>query len=115
MRRVAVHGTTSGHTSVARWRIDAVEIGRLKMELEWLKKKLIGSVEEKRALVEPQHPTISIRRQCTLLGLSRASYYDEPVPADPFTLELMQRSDRQFLETPFYGWPKMTAALRQHG
>lgn len=27
----------------------------------------------------------------------------------------MRRIDRQFLDTPFYGWPKMTAALRQQG
>jgi len=51
------------------------QIGRLKMELEWLKKKLTGSVDAKRALVEPDHPAISVRRQCALLGLNRASYY----------------------------------------
>lgn len=27
----------------------------------------------------------------------------------------MRRIDRQYLETPFYGWPKMTAALRRQG
>jgi putative transposase len=37
------------------------QIGRLKMELEWLKKKLVGSVKDKRALIEPEHPTLSIR------------------------------------------------------
>ncbi len=66
-------------------------------------------------MVEPAHPTISIRRQCALLGLSRASYYYEPVPDDPFNLEVMRRIDAQYLETPFYGWPKMTAALRRQG
>ncbi len=73
------------------------------------------SLEEKRALVEPEHPTISIRRQCALLGLSRASYYYEPVPDDPLNLELMRHIDVQYLETPFYGWPKMTVALRKQG
>ena len=50
------------------------QIGRLKMDGEWLKKKLTGSVEDKRALVDPSHPDLSIRRQCALLGLNRASY-----------------------------------------
>ena len=49
------------------------QIGRLKMELEWLKKKLPSSCEHKRPLVEPDHPALSVRRQCELLGLSRSS------------------------------------------
>jgi putative transposase len=79
------------------------------------KKKLTGSVETKRALIEAHHPQLSIRRQCALLGLNRASYYYEPVPADPLNLELMRQIDAQYLITPFYGWPKMTAALRKQG
>ncbi len=77
------------------------QIGRLKMELEWLKKKLIGSVEAKRALVEPDHPELSIRRQCALLGFSRASYYYEAVPETPLNLQLMRRIDEQYLQMPF--------------
>ena len=73
------------------------------------------SVEAKRALIEPDHPDLSIRQQCALLGLSRASYYYVAAPEDPVHLELMRRIDRQYLETPFYGWPKMTAVLRRQG
>jgi len=76
---------------------------------------LTGSVEARRALVDPEHPELSIRRQCALLGLSRASYYYVAAPEDPLNLELMRRIDRQYLETPFYGWPRMTAALRRQG
>ncbi len=76
---------------------------------------MTASVEAKRALVEPDHPELSIRRQCALLGLSRASYYYAAAPEDPVNLQLMRRIDRQYLETPFYGWPKMTIALRQQG
>ena len=72
-------------------------------------------VDAKRALVEPNHPAISGRRQCTLLGLNRASYQYAPVPIDSFTLELMRRIDHQYVETPLYGWPNMTAALRRQG
>jgi putative transposase len=51
------------------------QIGRLKMELEWLKKKLPLDLESKRTLIELNHPELSIRRQCELIGLNRASYY----------------------------------------
>ena len=73
------------------------------------------SVEEKRALLEPQHRELSIRRQCALLGLNRASYYYVAAPEDPLNLELMRKIDEQYLKTPFYGWPRMTAALREQG
>ena len=49
------------------------------------------------------------------MGLNRSSYYYEAVPADPLNLALMRQIDEQYLKTPFYGWPKMTAALRTQG
>ena len=54
------------------------EIGRLKVELDWLKKKWACSSEERRRLVEPEHGEISVRRQCELLGVSRSSLYYQP-------------------------------------
>jgi putative transposase len=50
-----------------------------------------------------------------LLGLSRAAYYYTPVPENAMNLALMRRIDEQYLKTPFYGWPKMTVALRNQG
>ena len=38
------------------------EIGKLKIELDWLKKSLIKSVTGKGALIESEHLLISIRR-----------------------------------------------------
>jgi len=51
------------------------EIGRLKVELDWLKKK----VGDLRALVERRNSDLSIRRQCELLGVNRSGLYYEPV------------------------------------
>jgi hypothetical protein len=51
------------------------EMGRLKMELDWLKKSRLSSVENKRVPIEPHHPDLSVVRQCALIGLSRSSYY----------------------------------------
>jgi putative transposase len=91
------------------------QIGRLKMELEWLKKKLPRSVDVKRTLIEPTHAELSLRRQCGLLGLNRSTLYYQPAGESAENLQLMRLIDEQYLRTPFYGWPRMTAYLRRAG
>jgi putative transposase len=64
-------------------------------------------------LIERNHPTISIRRQCELIGLNRSSLYYEPAGESEYNLLLMRLIDEQYTRTPFYGWPRMTAYLRR--
>jgi putative transposase len=66
-------------------------------------------------MIEPTHPDLSLRRQCELIGLPRSTYYYEPAGESEFNLRLMRLIDEQYLKTPFYGWPKMTALLRRQG
>jgi putative transposase len=66
-------------------------------------------------MMDPNHPTLSISRQCHLLAVSRSALYDRPVQDHGSDLELMALIDRQFLETPYYGSRKMTAWLRRQG
>ena len=66
-------------------------------------------------MIEPGHSVLSIRRQCELLDLNRASYYYTPATESALNLELMRRLDEQYLRTPFYGWPRMTAYLQRLG
>jgi putative transposase len=73
------------------------------------------SVEQKRALIEPAHPQLSIRRQCALLGLARSTLYDQPLGASAENLQLMRLLDEQYTATPFYGLRRMTAWLRGQG
>jgi putative transposase len=91
------------------------QIGRLKMELEWVKKKLPESRPERCALIEPEHPDLSVRRQCELLGVNRSTLYYVPATESPLNLELMQLIDKQYMRTPFYGWPRMTVYVRKQG
>lgn len=90
-------------------------LGRLKMELEWVKKKLPDSRESKRAMIDLDHPTLSLRQQCALLGLARSTWYDQPALESPLNLDLMRLLDEQYLKTPFYGWPRMTAYWHRLG
>lgn len=66
-------------------------------------------------LIELNHPDLSIRRQCELLDLNRASFYYQPAGESELNLTLMRLIDEQYTQTPFYGWPKMTVYLQQLG
>ena len=56
-----------------------------------------------------------MRRQCALLGLSRAALYDAPRPESTVNLWLMRLLDEQYTRTPYYGIRRMTAWLRTPG
>jgi putative transposase len=72
-------------------------------------------VSEKRQWIEPGHPTLSVRRQCALLELSRSSLYYEPCGESPENLALMRKIDEMALEWPFYGSRRVTEELVRQG
>jgi putative transposase len=65
--------------------------------------------------VELAHPEISVRRQCELLGVNRASLYYQPAGESEENLRLMRLLDEQYTRTPFYGSRRMTVWLRGQG
>lgn len=69
----------------------------------------------KRTLLEPEHPALSVARQCALLGMARSSWYYTPQGESAENLELMRLLDEQYTRTPFYGIRRMTASLQQQG
>jgi putative transposase len=66
-------------------------------------------------MIDIQHPHLSIRRQCELVGLNRATFYWEPAGESELNLTLMRLIDVQFTRTPFYGYRRMTVSLRDQG
>lgn len=67
-------------------------------------------------MIEPDHPMLSIRRQCELVGLNRSSYYWQPAGESPLNLQLMRLIDQEYTRAPFYGYRKITARLNNvHG
>ena len=58
--------------------------------------------------MEPDHPEVSIRRQCELLGVPRSSYYFEPAGETDQNLSLMRIIDEQYLKRPSFGYRMMT-------
>ena len=73
------------------------------------------TAQEKRARVDEDHPTLSIRRQCELLDLHRSNWYYEPRKVDPYNLKLMNLIDEEYTRHPFYGAPRLTVYLKRQG
>jgi putative transposase len=66
-------------------------------------------------LIEPDHPHMSVARQCELVGLARSTYYYHAQEESPENLTLMRLLDQQYTDTPYYGVRRMTAWLRSQG
>jgi putative transposase len=73
------------------------------------------SAEQLRALIETDHPKLSVRRQCALLGLTRSSYYYEPASESKENLAVMRLIDEEYTRHPFYGSRRMAVWLSQQG
>jgi putative transposase len=91
------------------------QIGQLKCELDWLKKNLDCSIEERRLWIENDHSGISIARQCDLLELARSSFYYRATGESGENLLLMRLLDEQYTSTPFYGVRRIVVWLGKAG
>ena len=67
------------------------------------------SLALRRRMVDREHPSLSITRQCPLVGVNRSGLYYRPRGTSEKDLALMRAMDRQYLETPFYGSRRMKA------
>ncbi len=63
-------------------------------------------------MVDRRHPSLSIARQCRLLGISRTGLYYQPKGISEEDLTLMKLIDHQYLATPFYGSRKIAVWLK---
>ena len=61
--------------------------------------------------MDPEHPGLSIARQCEILGLPRSTWYYAPAGETPENLSLMRKIDELYLKRPFLGSRKMALSL----
>ena len=73
------------------------------------------SAPGRRGLLQRDHQTLSIRRQCQILNVARSSAYRAPTPANDNDLDLMRRIDELFTAWPFLGSRRMVAMLKAEG
>ena len=82
------------------------QIGRVKVQLDWLKKKWPKSVSEARSWIDFEQPQLSVREQCRILGLHRSNVYSDPVPESRENLRLMRMMDEEHLPPHQNLWVK---------
>lgn len=73
------------------------------------------SAPDRRAKLDRDHPLLSVRRQCAMLGVARSGVYRLPRAANDDNLTLLRRIDELFTRWPFLGSRRMTAMLRAEG
>lgn len=73
------------------------------------------TLTEKRVLIEPVSSDLTIQLQCTLLGLSRSTFYYEACQDDWFNLLIMREIDKIYTARPDYGKRRMSIALKKKG
>ena len=73
------------------------------------------SAPDRRGLLQRDHETLSIRRQCQLLSVARSNVYRPPRPANDNDLALMRRIDELFTAWPFLGSRRLAVMLRAEG
>jgi putative transposase len=73
------------------------------------------SAPDRRAKLDRDHPQLSVRRQCAMLGVARSSVYRSSSAANDNDLQLLRRIDELFTRWPFLGSRRMTAMLRTEG
>jgi putative transposase len=73
------------------------------------------SAPDRRAKLDRDHPLLSVRRQCVMLGIARSGVYRLPAAANDDDLALTRRIDELFTRWPFLGSRRMTAMLRAEG
>ena len=73
-------------------------------------------MERAAELIEPQHPKLSMRTQCQLLGVSRSSLDYEAVAESAQNVRLKRLLDELFLRDPCLGTRRLVTVLeRDHG
>ena len=73
------------------------------------------SKADREARLDRNHPALSIRRQCALLGLARSGVYRAKAAANDNDAAVMRRLDELFTAHPFLGSRRMTVMLRTEG
>jgi transposase-like protein len=73
------------------------------------------SAPNRRDMLDRRAKTLSIRRQCALVGLARSGVYRPRKPANDNDPGLMRRIDELFTAWPFLGSRRMTPMLKAEG
>jgi len=66
-------------------------------------------------MIKPNHESISVRRQCKILSVSRSSFYYRAINEKPENVKMMHLMDRHLLKHPTEGVLSMVDYLKEMG
>jgi putative transposase len=66
-------------------------------------------------MIDSDHKSLSIARQCQLVSISWSGFYYQPSGGTELNLTLMRLIEVQHMRTPFYGARQMARHLRREG
>lgn len=69
----------------------------------------------KKGLIDVGCAQLSIKRQCELIGLNRASYYAQPKGLRADEYKVLNKMDEIFTQHPYYGTRRMMHVLQAEG
>ena len=73
------------------------------------------SREDRKAMIAPERPGLSLSRQCQILSISRSAIYYTPRGESPQNLALIRRIDELFMRCPFFRSRQMVRQLLRDG
>ena len=72
-------------------------------------------MSEARTWIDFDHPQLSVREQCRILGLHRSNVYYDPIPESEKNLRLMRMMDEEHLKRPCRGSRQMVDFFEAQG
>lgn len=94
----------------------AKALGKATIKAEWATGKLKSlDFDNKKSLIESKHNKISVSEQCESLGISRSSYYYQPVPMSQENIKRLHKIDEIATENSEYGYRFIYEQLKEDG
>lgn len=94
----------------------AKALGKATIKAEWAAGKLKSlDLINKKSLIESKHNKISVSEQCESLGISRSSFYYQPVPMSQENIRLLHKIDEIATDNSEYGYRFIYEQLKEDG
>lgn len=94
----------------------AKALGKATVKADWAVGKLKSlDLSNKKTLIDSKHGNLTISEQCEIVGISRSSYYYEPVPYSEHDIKIMHKIDEIYTDASFYGYRRVHMQLQEYG
>lgn len=94
----------------------AKALGKATVKAEWAVGKLKSlDLSNKKALIDSKHNKLTISEQCEIVGISRSSYYYEPIQYSEQDIKIINKIDEIYTDRSFYGYRRIHMQLKEYG